>query len=510
MFFHFWRILEVLSVLIKYGIVDLLIPITSSFFLRSLLNSLRVFCRKKEKLGVRIRNALEELGPIFVKFGQNLSTRPDLIPIDITNELVKLQENVPPFAWMQAKNILEKSLGKPIDQVFKTINEEAIASASIAQVHEARLLNGEIVVVKIVRPNIQKTIKNDLALMRFLAHWTTKFWPAGKRLRLPELVQEYKKVLHWELDLMREAANASQLRSNFEKAQNILYIPKIYWDFCRKDVMVMEKIEGIRVNDIESLNRHNINLKKLAHLGVEIFFTQVFRDNLFHADMHPGNILVAKNSPDSPGYIGIDFGIVGSLNPSDQQYLAENFMAFFNKDYRRVAQLHVESGWVRSDVRVDEFESAIRTVCEPIFHKQLHEISFGRLLVSLFQTVREFDMEIQPQLILLQKTLLNIEGLGRQLYPQLDLWETAKPLLEKWMKEVKGPIAQLKKTRQNIYHVSKLIPQLSESLAYTLQQKKDVSRNRKEIAYLKKCNLTLFFLLIAAVSANALIWMLFF
>jgi ubiquinone biosynthesis protein len=383
--------------------------------------------------GERIRRALEDLGPIFVKLGQLISTRRDLVPADIADELALLQDNVPPFPTDQARQIIEKSLGKPIEQVFAKFGATPLASASVAQVYAAELQDGQEVVVKVIRPGIRKTIHRDLALMRLLAELAERYSSEARRLRPREIVADYEHTILDELDLVREAANASQLRRNFE-GSDLIYIPKVYWQWTGKRVMVLERVRGLPVDDIESLRAHKVNMKKLAERGVEIFFKQVFVDNFFHADMHPGNIFVSVEDPENPKYIAVDFGIVGALSDDDKRYLAENFLAFFNRDYRRVAQLHLDSGWVPANVRVEDLESAIRSVCEPNFERPLKEISFGQILLRLFQTVRRFDFVIQPQLVLLQKTLLNIEGLGRQLYPDLDLWTTAKPFMERAMR----------------------------------------------------------------------------
>ncbi len=394
---------------------------------------------------VRIRRVLEDLGPIFVKFGQILSTRRDLLPDDIADELAKLQDRVPPFPGEQARKLIEKTYGRPVQELFLSFEEAPLASASVAQVHAARLHDGRDVVLKVLRPRIEKVIRRDVSLLYIVAELAERYWKEGRRLRPREVVAEYEKTILDELDLVREAANASQLRRNFIDS-DLLYVPEVHWDLSREEVMVMERISGTPVTDIDALRRQGIDLAQLSERGVEIFFTQVFRDNFFHADMHPGNIFVA---PDGT-YIAVDFGIMGTLNPSDQHYLAENFLAFFNRDYRRVAELHVESEWVPKGTRVDEFEAAIRTVSEPIFQRPLSEISFGHFLLRLFQTARRFDMEVQPQLVLLQKTLLNIEGLGRQLYPDLDLWKTAKPYLERWTRNQVGPKAFASKLGKNL------------------------------------------------------------
>jgi ubiquinone biosynthesis protein len=404
---------------------------------------------------VRVRRTLEDLGPIFVKFGQILSTRRDLLPDDLAVELAKLQDRVPPFPGEQARAIIEKSWGRSVGTVLDAFDPVPLASASIAQVHTGRLKDGTEVVVKVLRPGIDKTIAQDLSLLYTVARLAERYWKDGRRLRPVEVVREYEKTIYDELDLQREAANASQLRRNWAGSP-MLYIPEVYWDWTRPNVMIMERIYGTPVGDVGRLKAQGVSMRALGELGVEIFFTQVFRDNFFHADMHPGNIFVEP----SGRYIAIDFGIVGTLNSEDQRYLAENLLAFFDRDYRRVAELHVESGWVPVGTRVDEFESAIRTVCEPIFQKPLSEISFGHFLLRLFQTARRFDMEIQPQLVLLQKTLLNIEGLGRQLYPELDLWTTAKPFMERWMKERVGILGLLRRSRKNLVSIADQIPEL--------------------------------------------------
>lgn len=416
-----------------------------------------------EPRGVRIRKVLEELGPIYVKFGQALSTRKDLLPDDIADELVKLQDQVPPFPAEQAQQIIEQQLGQKITDAFANFNHKPLASASVAQVHTAMLHSGEKVIIKVLRPHILKRIHSDLELLYELARLAEKFWDDAKRLRVLDIVAEFEKTILDELDLIREAGNAAKLRRNFENSKS-LYIPKVYEQFSRKKILVMERIYGIPVGEIEQLKQHNANFKTLAERGVEIFFTQVFRDNFFHADMHPGNIFVAL--PDK--YIAVDFGIVGTLSLSDQRYLAENFLAFFNRDYRRVADMHIESGWVATDTLVEEFEIAIRSVCEPIFAKPLKDISFGLLLLRLFQTARRFDMEVQPQLILLQKTLLNIEGLGRQLYPELDLWQTAKPFLEKWFHEHTGPKAKIKQMVKQFPEIAEKLPEIPKLIFQTM------------------------------------------
>jgi ubiquinone biosynthesis protein len=411
--------------------------------------------------GERLRLALEELGPIFVKFGQALSTRRDLLPVDIADELAKLQDRVPPFGSDIAMATIELAFGRPLAEIFLRFDETPLAAASIAQVHAAALKSGEEVVVKILRPGMHEIIERDLEVLQALAALANEYWVEARRLRPLDLVREYRKTILDELDLMREAGNAAQLKRNFAGSK-LLYVPVVYWDYCRVNVMVMERIHGIIVNRIDELRARGTNIAKLAENGVEIFFTQVFRHNFFHADMHPGNIFVQVDDPENPRYAAVDFGIVGTLQPRDQHYLAENFMAFFDRDYARVAALHVESGWVPKGTRIDEFESAVRTVCEPIFNKPLKEISFAQVLLRLFETARRFDMQVQPQLILLQKTLLNIEGLGRELYPDLDLWKTAQPILRQWMGERMSPRAVLKRVRAQLPDTIEALKQLPQ------------------------------------------------
>ena len=411
--------------------------------------------------GERLRLALEELGPIFVKFGQALSTRRDLLPLDIADELAKLQDRVPPFSSEVAVATIEQTFARPLTDVFQSFDDIPLAAASIAQVHVARLKGGEEVVVKILRPGMHEVIERDLEVLEALASLADRYWEDARRLRPIELVREYRKTILDELDLMREAGNAAQLKRNFA-GSSLLYVPAVYWDYCRANVMVMERIHGIIVSRVDELRARGANIAKLAENGVEIFFTQVFRHNFFHADMHPGNIFVQIDDPENPRYAAVDFGIVGTLQPRDQHYLAENFMAFFDRDYARVAALHVESGWVPKGTRIDELESAVRTVCEPIFNKPLKEISFAQVLLRLFETARRFDMQVQPQLILLQKTLLNIEGLGRELYPELDLWKTAQPILRQWMRERMSPRAVLKRVRAQLPDTIEALKQLPQ------------------------------------------------
>jgi ubiquinone biosynthesis protein len=413
--------------------------------------------------GARLRLALIELGPIFVKFGQALSTRRDLLPADIADELAKLQDNVPPFPGAVARAMIERSYGAPLDTRLRDFEETPLAAASIAQVHAARLADGRDVIVKVLRPGMKATIELDIEVLYTIAGMAERWWAPSRRLKPIEIVREYEKTVLDELDLMREAANASQLKRNFAGSA-LLYVPEIYWDHCRTDVLVMERIHGIPIGDIARLTELGTDFKRLAENGVEIFFTQVFRHNFFHADMHPGNIFVLLDDPSMPRYAAVDFGIVGTLDLRDQRYLAENFLAVFDRDYRRVATLHVQSGWVPADTRVDEMESAVRTICEPIFDRPLKEISFGTVLLRLFEALRRFNGQIQPQLLLLQKTLLNVEGLGRQLYPELDIWHTASPVLRRWMRERVSPRAVLRELRRGFpdaLDVLKALPPLA-------------------------------------------------
>jgi len=453
------RLLQIQRVLVRHGLDEIILathlfrPLRFAFYLSPATWFERRKCGTR---GERIRLALEELGPIFMKFGQALSTRRDLLPADIADELEKLQDRVPPFPGAEARAIIERAYGRPVAEVFEQFDETPLAAATIAQVHVARLRSGEDVVAKVVRPGVRERIERDLEVMHVLARLARDYSREGYRLRPVEVVREYEKTVIDELDLMREAANAAQLKRNFA-GSDLLYVPQVYWDYCRPEVMVMERIRGVIVSDMEELHRRGTNIQRLAENGVTIFFTQMLRHNFFHADMHPGNIFVQLEDPEHPKYCAVDFGIVGSLDERDQHYLAENFLAFFDRDYNRIARLHVDSGWVPPDTRVDELEAAVRTVCEPIFNKPLSEISFGQVLLRLFETARRFQMNVQPQLILLQKTLLQIEGLGRQLYPELDLWKTAQPVLKDWASDrLSGRNLALQLRRQ--------LPDLSEAL----------------------------------------------
>ena len=470
-FSTFFRISYISFVLAKHGLDEILYSLHLFRPIRFMryVNPWMWRAKTRASLGHRMRLALSELGPIFVKFGQMLSTRRDMLPDEVADQLAFLQDKVEPFPSTEAVAAIEKALGDSIENIFASFESEPLASASIAQVHAATLKNGKEVIVKVLRPGIEKKIRRDIKLLYMFARMAVRFWSDARRLRPVEIIAEYETTILDELDLVREAANASELRRNFENNKT-LYIPEIEWDLCKSNVLVMERIYGIPVSDIDALKAAGVNLKKLSARGVEVFFTQVFSHNFFHADMHPGNIFVSYDNPQDPQYIGVDFGIMGTLTTHDQRYLAENFVAFFNRDYRRVAELHVNSGWVKKETRVEEFESAIRTVCEPMFQRPLSDISFGHLLIRLFQTARRFDMEVQPQLVLLQKTLLNIEGLGRQLDPELNLWTTAKPFLERWMSEQLGPRALLKGLKRNLPYIAEKLPDIPD-LAYQVLHK---------------------------------------
>jgi len=459
------RLLQIQRVLVRHGLDEIILathlfrPLRYAFYLSPATWFER---RKGGSRGERIRLALEELGPIWVKFGQALSTRRDLLPSDIADELEKLQDRVPPFPGAEARAIVEAAYGRPVTEVFQEFDETPLAAASIAQVHVAKLRSGEDVVVKVIRPGVREKIVRDLEVMHVFARLARDYAGEGRRLRPVEVVQEYEKTILDELDLMREAANAAQLKRNFE-GNELLHVPAVYWDYCRPGAMVMERIRGVIINDLDELRRRGANIQRLAENGVTIFFTQVLRHNFFHADMHPGNIFVQLDDPERPKYCAVDFGIMGTLTARDQHYLAENFLAFFDRDWRRVAQLHVDSGWVPADTRVDELETAVRTVCEPIFNKPLSEISFGQVLLRLFEVARRFQMTVQPQLILLQKTLLQIEGLGRQLYPDLDLWQTAQPILREWAADRlsgRNLAQQLRRQLPDLNEALRMLPQV--------------------------------------------------
>jgi len=484
---QFIRMLRINWVLMLHGLDDIIFTthLFRPFRLIIYIFPWNWFRRKRKPRAVRMREALEDLGPIFIKFGQMLSTRRDLLADDIADELQRLQDDVPPFPGKEATKIVEKAFGQTVAELFATFDEQPLASASIAQVHAAVLKTGEDVVVKVLRPGVLPIIKRDLSLLYIIAELAARYSSQLRRLRPVEVIEEYEKTILDELDLLREAANGSQLRRNFEDSPD-LYVPEIYWDYVRKDVIVMERIYGVSIRDMDVLREQGTDMERLAAMGVEIFFTQVFAHNFFHADMHPGNIFVNNENPKRPQYIAVDFGIIGTLSQTDKRYLAENFLAFFKRDYYKVAKLHVESGWVPSHTRIDEFESAIRSVCEPIFEKPLKEISFGQLLLRLFQTARRFNMEVQPQLVLLQKTLLNIEGLGRQLYPELDLWKTAKPFLENWMQEQIGPRALLRNIKEDMPYLLEKMPEMPGLLYKSLKASAEGEYHLKQIEELEK------------------------
>lgn len=463
-----FRGIYIVWTVLRFGLDELVLSSFSRPWVRLLTRIVSLGRNLKAPRGERLREALESLGPIFVKFGQVMSTRRDLLPLDIANELARLQDRVPPFDSDVAIAIIEKAFGRPIAQIFATFERRPVASASIAQVHFATLPGGREVAVKVLRPNMLPAIEKDLALMHMMAGWIEGLSADGKRLKPREVVGEFDKYLHDELDLLREAANAAQLRRNMQDL-NLVLIPEMVWDFCMPDVMVMQRMDGVPISQVQRLRDAGVDMKKLARDGVTIFFTQVFRDGFFHADMHPGNIQVSLDPATFGRYISLDFGIVGTLTEVDKEYLAQNFSAFFQRDYKRVAELHIESGWVPQQTRVDELESAIRACCEPYFDRPLKEISLGMVLMRLFQTSRRFHVEIQPQLVLLQKTLLNIEGLGRELDPDLDLWSTAKPFLETWMLEQVGPEKLLEQLKAEAPTYAKLLPGLPRLLQQYLK-----------------------------------------
>jgi len=462
---RFFRLIKILNVAIRFGLEEFFPGRGWARVLRTLVR-LTTFWRRLEKpRAERLRMALEALGPIFIKFGQILSTRRDLLPHDIADELAKLQDQVPPFSSSLVVATLDRVYGKPVNEVFLQFDLEPIASASVAQVHFAVLHDNSEVAVKVLRPGIAKIIAHDVALMETGAWLVETLWPDGKRLKPREVVSEFARHLDNELDLMREASNCSQLRRNFLDSP-LLLVPEVYWDYCYSEVMVMQRVKGTPISHVSTLREQGVDIPKLAQMGVEIFFTQVFRDGYFHADMHPGNIFVGRDGR----YIAVDFGIMGTLTDEDKNYLAQNFLAFFGRDYRRVAQAHVEAGWAPKDTRVDDFENAIRAVCEPIFDRPLKEISFGRVLLRLFQTSRQFHVEIQPQLVMLQKTLLNIEGLGRDLDPDLDLWSTAKPYLGNWMSEQVGWRGTLRRLNKEVPNWAMMMPQFPRLMYHALSE----------------------------------------
>ncbi len=498
------RVLRIVHTIGRYGL-DEFVPGPGRGLIRFAFRLLFFWRDPSPLRGERLRRALESLGPIFVKFGQLLSVRRDLIPEDIADELAKLQDNVPPFPSEQVIETLDRAYGKPYSEVFRELNLVPIASASVAQVHFAVLPDGREVAVKILRPGIRDVIGNDMGLLYALAGVVERVFPDGKRLRPREVVAEFEKTIADELDLIREAANASQLRRNFADGR-LLIVPEVYWDWCNHDAMVMARIEGIPVNALEELRRHHIDIKRLARDGVEIFFTQVFRDGFFHADMHPGNIFVAKDGR----YCGVDFGIMGTLSEGDKNYLAINFMAFFHRDYRRVAMAHIEAGWIPPDTRIDEFEGAIRSVCEPIFDRPLKEIYFGKLLMRLFEVSRRFRMGIQPQLVLLQKTLLQVEGLGRQLDPDLDLRSAAQPILERWMNEQVGWRGFLKQMRDEAPLWARTLPQLPRLVHRVLTddttQRLEAALTRLEAEHQRQTRVLRLIILVLAILAIGYFW----
>lgn len=465
---HLTRLIFIVYTVFRYGLDELALSNLRAPWVRVLVRVITIGRRLEAPRGVRLRLALEGLGPIFVKFGQVLSTRRDLIPTDLADELARLQDDVPPFPADHARALIEKAFGRRIEEVFASFETEPVASASIAQVHFATLQDGREVAVKVLRPGMLAVIDDDLSLMRTLAHWVERLSADGKRLRPREVVAEFDNYLHDELDLVREAANAAQLRRNMAELRLVM-VPEMHWDLCTQGVIVMERMKGVPISQIQRLRDAGVDIPKLARDGVTIFFTQVFRDGFFHADMHPGNIQVSI-APETFGrYIALDFGIVGTLTEFDKEYLAQNFIAFFRRDYKRVAELHVESGWVPPDTRVEALEGAIRAVCEPQFDRPLKDISLGQVLLRLFQTSRRFNVEIQPQLVLLQKTLLNIEGLGRQLDPELDLWVTAKPFLERWMNDQVGWTGLVNRLKNEAPRYVQLLPELPRLLHQALQ-----------------------------------------
>jgi ubiquinone biosynthesis protein len=469
---HLARLVYICITVLRYGLDELALSGFRQPWVRALVRVVTVGRRLDRPRGERLRIALERLGPIFVKFGQVLSTRRDLLPVDIADELARLQDRVPPFPAEQSRRLVEQAFGRRIEAVFASFDDVPVASASIAQVHFATLPGGREVAVKVLRPGMLAVIEDDLSLLRTLAGWVERLSADGKRLRPREVVAEFDAYLHEELDLVREAANAAQLRRNMQGLDLVL-IPEMVWDLCTSNVIVMQRMRGVPIGQVQRLRDAGVDLKRLARDGVTIFFTQVFRDGFFHADMHPGNIMVSLEPGTFGRYIALDFGIIGTLTQVDKDYLAQNFIAFFRRDYKRVAELHLESGWVPPDTRVESLEGAIRAVCEPHFDRPLKDISLGQVLMRLFQTSRRFNVEIQPQLVLLQKTLLNVEGLGRELDPDLDLWVTAKPFLERWMNEQVGWRGLLEELRREAPRYSRLLPELPRLVHAALQPRPD-------------------------------------
>lgn len=476
---HWLRFFNIIGVLIWYRLDIFFIREEKQSIAYHLLNALLFWRHAPEKRAIRLRLALEKLGPIFVKFGQMLSTRRDLLPPDVADELTKLQDQVPPFAYTQVESIITESFSAPLETIYSEFNTTPVASASVAQVHFAKLHSGEEVAVKVLRPGIAAIIHRDIALLRTLAWWVKKLSSEGRRLKPDEMVDEFARHTEHELDLTLEAAHCSQLGRNFSDRR--LLVPTVYWDFSRKQVMTMQRMFGTPVRETAALAASGINLTQLAHEGVEVFFTQVFRDGFFHADMHPGNIQVVTDGPDKGKFIALDFGIMGSLTPTDQYYLARNFLAFFNRDYRDVAVAHIESGWVPADTNVEALETAVRAICEPIFEKPLKDISFGRTLLSLFQMSRRFGVNIQPQLIMLQKTLLNIEGLGRELDPNIDLWHSAKPFLKRWMSEQIGWRSLFKSAKRELPYILSHAPEMPRLLEQYLRNQTELGKQQSRI-----------------------------
>ena len=499
------RLLRILRVAFRFGLDEFALANSATSQGARFIGTLLFFRDLRAPRAARLRQALETLGPIFVKFGQVLSTRRDLLPPDIADELAKLQDQVPPFPGELAVAQIEREFGRPLAEVYPSFDLQPVASASVAQVHFATLPTGQEVAVKILRPRILPVVVRDLALLDNAALLIERVFADGPRLKPRQVVEEFGKHLYDELDLMREAANCSQLRRNFAGSP-LLAVPEVYWDWCTPSVMTMQRMHGTPISQVDRLREIGVDIPRLARAGVEIFFTQVFRDGFFHADMHPGNIFVMPSGQ----YVALDFGIMGTLTDVDKNYLAQNFLAFFQRDYKRVAQAHLEAGWVPAGTRVDEFEAAIRSVCEPVFDRPISEISFGRFLLRLFQASRRFNVEIQPQLVMLQKTLLNIEGLGRQLYPQLDLWETAKPFLERWMKEQVGLRGFVRNLRQEAPTWASLLPQVPRLVHRALERDpvEPVRERLERLVSEQKHQTRLLVLLVALIAGLALLQLL--